>query len=63
MATRLAARARALASSFGAAAPLWESVNALAARPGMINMGRARRDRERTRCRTLPHPHIHKRMD
>ena len=36
---RLANRARALANNFGAAAPLWESVNALAARPGMINMG------------------------
>jgi N-succinyldiaminopimelate aminotransferase len=37
--SRLAARAQQLASSFGAAAPLWESVNALASRPGMINMG------------------------
>ena len=36
---RLAQRAQNLASSFGAAAPLWESVNALAQRPGMINMG------------------------
>lgn len=36
---RLAQRAHNLASSFGAAAPLWESVNALAQRPGMINMG------------------------
>ena len=36
---RLAARAQALATSIGAAAPLWESVNALANRPGMINMG------------------------
>ena len=35
----LSSRGKALASSGGAAAALWEAVNALAAKPGMINMG------------------------
>ena len=39
MASRLAQRAALLGSKLGAAAPLWEKVNALAQRPGMINMG------------------------
>ena len=37
--TRLSSRGQALASGGGAAAQVWESVNALAAKPGMINMG------------------------
>ena len=37
--SRLSARAKALAGSGGAAAKVWESINELAARPGMINMG------------------------
>lgn len=38
-AARLSTRGRALAAGGGAAASTWESVNALAAMPGMINMG------------------------
>lgn len=37
--TRLSSRGRALASGGGAAASVWEAVNALAAKPGNINMG------------------------
>ena len=36
---RLSERSRDLAAGGGAAAAVWESVNALAAKPGMINMG------------------------
>lgn len=38
-ATRLSSRGQALAAGGGAAAGVWEAVNALAAKPGMINMG------------------------
>ena len=38
-ANRLSSRGQALASGGGAAAAVWESVNALAQQPGMINMG------------------------
>ena len=36
---RLSDRAKALAAGGGAAARVWEDVNALAAQPGMMNMG------------------------
>ena len=36
---RLSDRAKALAAGGGAAARVWEDVNALAAQPGMVNMG------------------------
>lgn len=39
LSTRLSARGRTLASGGGQAAAVWESVNALAAQPGMVNMG------------------------
>ena len=39
LSTRLSTRGRTLASGGGQAAAVWESVNALAAQPGMVNMG------------------------
>ena len=64
--SRLSTRGRALASSGGRAAHVWEEVNALAARPGMINMGQGFPDFEgsrvaraaATRARRLPRPHL-----
>jgi aspartate/methionine/tyrosine aminotransferase len=44
LASRLSGRAQVLASAAGAAAPLWEKLNALASRPGMINMSQGMPD-------------------
>ena len=41
---RLSGRAQVLASATGAAAPLWERLNALASRPGMVNMSQGMPD-------------------
>ena len=41
---RLSGRAQVLASAAGAAAPLWERLNALASRPGMVNMAQGMPD-------------------
>ena len=41
---RLSGRAQVLASAAGAAAPLWERLNALASRPGMVNMSQGMPD-------------------
>ena len=41
---RLSSRAQVLASAAGAAAPLWERLNALASRPGMVNMSQGMPD-------------------
>ena len=41
---RLSGRAQVLASAAGAAAPLWERLNALASRPDMVNMAQGMPD-------------------